>query len=522
MTASRTAKLPPPPVSGTRAKRTESHTARLPPAGVRHWSGQVGNHTALPTDRAHLTGAPLRPSGDGISGTVAAYRDTPQRRTLERRLAEALQALLGIAEDLIRLDDDAANAPTARVNNVIRRFAELARSLLGCERMSLTALHTETERLQPIFALGWTADMERRWKAQGSRFRLSDFIPAALIQRLCAGEVLVVDAGAVTPSSRQPQEVSQTLLAPLLCGSRLIGVLGLDYGDDPHQFTQQEHGVAGTVAQLCATLLERGRWMREHDTARADGIAARETVRRMELFMAMASHEFRTPLTVVKAYQQLAEQSLNVDLPEAETSTPLGRALQAARESLAEARKASVRLSALLDDLLQVSSAQAGKLRIHPQPCDVIDIVSEAIRQLRRTNPTRRVRLLLPATRRVPTIADPGRLAQVVTNYLTNAFKYAPEDQPVEVRVRVRGHIVRVSVRDQGPGLRAAEKRAIWEGFYQAPGVALQRGSEVGLGVGLYICKTLIEQHGGRVGVDSSIGRGSTFWFTLPLSADRM
>ena len=280
------------------------------------------------------------------------------------------------------------------------------------------------------------------------------------------------------------------------------------------------HGGNHTALPIDYAHLAGARLRPSGDAARADGIVARETVRRMELFMAMASHEFRTPLTVVKAYQQLAEQSLNIQLPEAETSTPLAHALQAARESLAEAQKASVRLSALLDDLLQVSSAQAGKLRMRLQVCDVIDIVSETIRQLHRTHPARRVRLLLPATRRAPTIADAERIAQVVTNYLTNAFKYAPEDQPVEVRVNVRGHVVRVSVRDRGPGLRAADKRAIWDGFYQAPVVLPQPGSEAGLGVGLYISRTIIEQHAGQVGVDGSIGRGSTFWFTLPLYSD--
>ena len=466
-----------------------------------------------------VTGVPLRTRGEGIIGTVATYRDITQQRNLERRSAEALQAFLGVAEALTA--PDAAETPTALEGNaVVRRVAELAYSLLGCQRMSLAALDPETERLLPAFGLGWTMEAERQWKAQGNRYRLGDYIPAALIRRLRAGEVVVVDdAATVAAMGPHRQEVSQTLLAPVRAGSQLIGVLGLEYGDDSHLFTRQEQVIAGTVARLCAALVARERRLREREAVREDESAARETIRRLEIFMAAVSHELRTPLTVTKAYQQLAEQYLDICLPDVEIAAPVESALRAARESLAQAKQASGRLTDMLNDLLQVSSARAGKLRICPQPCDIIEIVNETIRQVQRTNPTREVRLL-PATQHAPTIADPDRIAQVVTNYLTNAFKYSPTSQPVEVLVNVRGRAVRVLVRDQGPGLSAADKRAIWEGFYQAPGVPLQRGSEVGLGVGLYICKTIIEQHGGQVGVDSTVGRGSTFWFTLPLSAD--
>lgn len=287
-----------------------------------------------------------------------------------------------------------------------------------------------------------------------------------------------------------------------------------------HAKRAESRTAADAVAQAYATLLERESRLREQEAALAGGITAREVAGRMELFMALASHELRTPLSIIKAYQQLTEQHLTTCLPEAEGGACLAGELRAARESLADAQQASLRLGALLDDLMQASSAKAGKLLMHPRPCDVMDIVSEVLRHLRQTHPARRVRLVAPATRRVPTIADPERIAQVVRNYLANAFKYAPADQPVEMRMRFRGGVVRVSVRDRGPGVRPADRRAIWDGFYQVPGVPPQPGSEAGLGVGLYVCRMIVEQHGGQVGVDSSLGKGSTFWFTLPLFVD--
>jgi signal transduction histidine kinase len=181
-------------------------------------------------------------------------------------------------------------------------------------------------------------------------------------------------------------------------------------------------------------------------------------------------------------------------------------------------RQAGIRMSQLLNDLLQVSRAQVGKLSVRPQPCDLISIVSDIIAEQRQMHPTRQMRLVRTAKRHIAVIADPARIGQVVTNYLTNACKYSPEAQPIEVRIEASQGTARVSIRDRGPGLSSANQQAIWECFYQAPDVERQIGSDAGLGVGLYVCRTIVEQHLGAVGVESTMGRGATFWFTLPLS----
>lgn len=115
-------------------------------------------------------------------------------------------------------------------------------------------------------------------------------------------------------------------------------------------------------------------------------------------------------------------------------------------------------------------------------------------------------------------MADAGRVQQVVTNYLTNGLKYSKEPSPVAVTVTYEHDSARVQVRDEGPGLPPAEQDRIWERFHRAPGVRVQSGGGTSLGLGLHISKTIIEQHGGSVGVTSAPGHGSTFEFTLPLA----
>ncbi len=105
-----------------------------------------------------------------------------------------------------------------------------------------------------------------------------------------------------------------------------------------------------------------------------------------------------------------------------------------------------------------------------------------------------------------------------MTNYLTNALKYSEPDTPIDVSLHVEGDNVRVSVHDEGPGLSEADQQRIWERFYQAKGTDVKYGSSVGLGIGLHICQSIITRHQGDVGMQSTPGQGSTFWFTLPIS----
>lgn len=117
----------------------------------------------------------------------------------------------------------------------------------------------------------------------------------------------------------------------------------------------------------------------------------------------------------------------------------------------------------------------------------------------------------------VNVLADRNRIRQVITNYITNAIRYTSPDQPIHIGLTAQQDLVRVWVRDTGPGLSQEAQKDIWLRYHQVKGAPVQSGSGKGLGLGLYICKTLIEQHNGACGVESSPGEGATFWFTLPI-----
>jgi signal transduction histidine kinase len=241
---------------------------------------------------------------------------------------------------------------------------------------------------------------------------------------------------------------------------------------------------------------------------------AQEANEQMERFLGITSHELRTPLTGMKTSIQMAERLAGrmVGSPESNSAEAVGRI----RGLLARADGQVGRLGRLVDDLLDVSRIRSGNLELHMARCDLVALVRDLTEEQRLAHPQRRIYLRLPKRDVLLVQGDSARIGQVLVNYLTNALKYSAEDQPVIVGLDVKGRMARVWVRDHGPGLPPEELERIWQPFHRAEKISVQSGPGVGLGLGLHISRTIVERHGGEVGVRSVPGRGSMFWFALP------
>jgi signal transduction histidine kinase len=266
------------------------------------------------------------------------------------------------------------------------------------------------------------------------------------------------------------------------------------------------------------TLLENAQVRRTGETARASALALREANRRMEEFLNIASHELKTPLTSLQGNIQLMGRRLNRVHPDQAKAEDLVPLVLMARALVERSERSLGRLGRLINDLLDTARIRQGRLELRLEPCDLAAVVQAAVDEQRTVDDSCTIRLELLATPPVRVLADADRVGQVVANYLTNALKYAETDRPIAVRLQVEGAVARVAVRDEGIGLSSDDQAHVWECFYQASGVKVQSGSGVGMGIGLYISKTIIERLHGHVGVDSVQGQGSTFWFTLPLA----
>jgi len=241
----------------------------------------------------------------------------------------------------------------------------------------------------------------------------------------------------------------------------------------------------------------------------------KEVERHKQEFLSMVSHELRTPLTVILGSIEVA--LLQMDLLRSSPAPGTENLINQIENVLTRAIGQVEIETRLVEELLEVSRLETHTFEQAVQREDLVTIVQETVANHRQAAPTCQIELVLPSEEWVPVNVDAGRIGQVLSNYLINALKHAPVGQVVIVCLEVEASVARVSVRDQGPGLTPEQQRWVWERFYQvaAPG---QRGQDRGLGLGLAIVKAIVEQHQGQVGVESAPGRGSTFWFTVPLA----
>ena len=218
-------------------------------------------------------------------------------------------------------------------------------------------------------------------------------------------------------------------------------------------------------------------------------------------FVANVSHELKTPLTSVVGF---AEALAGGSLPSTSVRDFAGRILANA-----------TRMRVLVEDLLDLSRLESGSWRPRPEPVMPALVAQEVWESLDPRVRQAELKLAVVGDDE-PVHADPGAIRQILRNLLDNAVRYNDEESLIAVRVRPEGLFQRIEVTDQGPGIPSVHVERVFERFYRIdPARSRERG---GTGLGLAIVKHLVEAHGGKVGIQSAVGQGTTVWVTLPLS----
>ncbi|GHO59142.1 PAS domain-containing sensor histidine kinase [Ktedonobacter robiniae] len=283
-------------------------------------------------------------------------------------------------------------------------------------------------------------------------------------------------------------------------------------------FVPAKAGQAAVIVEMNQDVTEREQFLQEQAEAKARELALQETARQMDAFLGIASHELKTPLTSMKGNLQLAQLQLtHLQQPETTFDETMAQALTTVRSLLDRVERQIKRQNRLVNDLLDISRIQTNQFTLQRTRCDLVRIVCEVVEDQRILAPTRTIRWHTLVSQ-AEVWADADRVGQVVNNYLSNALKYSEAGTPIDVRLEQEETMVRVSVHNQGPGLSETQQQQVWKKFYRIGEMEAKSGSGMGLGLGLYISQTLIERHDGRIGVESTPGEGSTFWFTLPFA----
>ena len=222
-------------------------------------------------------------------------------------------------------------------------------------------------------------------------------------------------------------------------------------------------------------------------------------------FISLVSHELRTPLTSIIGFVSFILDGKAGEINDKQ------------RNSLARVQRQSKRLAALINDLLDISRIESGRIQMEQAPISILDIVTQRIDEIRPQADEKSIRLDLTAPESVAQIfGDEARMGQVFTNLIGNAIKFTPNNGEVSVKVEADGNLLHVEVIDTGPGIPPEERQKIFDKFYQLSDISTRQ--QGGSGLGLSISKSIVEAHGGKLWIDDgNQGKGSNFQFVLPL-----
>lgn len=463
---------------------------------------------------------PLTVRGRAI-GTLSLFRDSPESLyTLdEENFVQDLAGRAALAIENARLFQTAqssaartkALAAAARafaeasldlptvVETVVRRIAELVGDgCLICLRSS------DRQVLEP--AASYHADPEALDLARSllttPEPRLAEWLrEPALAQRepvLIAPVDLERHRALIRPEYRAYLDrfpLRSLLIVPLRVRDRALGTL-LAWRDQSLQpYTAEDQTFVTDLAGRAALAIENARLYQE----------SQDAVRAREIFLSTASHELKTPLTTIKGYGQLLLRFLNQPQLDRRHLLELGTQLQGQIG----------RFEALVNDLLDVSRIQQGRLALRCEPIDLAKLTADVVARFEQSGErTPRHRLVLEAST-LEGEWDPTRLDQVLTNLVSNALKYSPDGGIVRIVVRRRDGMAEIGVTDHGIGIPPEERARLFQPFVRGTKARAQAG---GTGLGLYIARQIVEQHAGTIEVCSQPGAGTTVIVRLPLT----
>jgi signal transduction histidine kinase len=402
----------------------------------------------------------------------------------ERRIAD-LQSLTSALATAMTVDD------------VANKVTQLLERVVGARGIVLTMRDDDAGVLRVVRSVGLDDAVVEQFR----EMRLDSGLP--LTEAVTTGKALwkrnrteMVMAAPMLSAIDTPSRSWAAI--PLNLDGHAVGAIGFSFIDE-QQFNEDEQNFLLSIAGQCAIAMERARLFDSERHAREE---AERSSRAKDEFLAILSHELRTPMTTVIGWADFLKMTHGHD---ADLTGPI------------DALRNSARLQAkLVDDLLDVSRIIANKLTIRSIPTELTAIVHNAIDDVRMTAAEKGVLLQEDlGTQPVPIAGDPDRLRQIVTNLLVNAIKFTPSSGRVTISVRDGNDMAELKVRDTGEGISAEFLPHVFDRFRQASVGDSRR--HAGLGLGLSIVQHLVELHGGTVSASSSgLGKGATFTVCLP------
>ena len=309
---------------------------------------------------------------------------------------------------------------------------------------------------------------------------------------------------------------------------RAIGILVIGEKKYAEQFSLQDKTVLDTFASQAKFAIENGRLFSEtrrfNRTLKTEVTKAtdelQENITKLERanrklleldklkdeFVSLTSHELRTPLTTINNYVWMVLEG------------KAGAVTRKQREYLNKVASSTKRLSQQITDMLTISKIEAGKYVISPKPEDIISLTVKIAKELHRQTRHKHiaVEVLRPAHTIPSVLIDKDKISEVITNLIGNALKFTPPNGTVTISFRKEQQVVVTTISDTGPGIAPEDQKKLFRKFGRLAHSFATIAETTGTGLGLYICKQIVQAHQGTIGVTSTQGKGSSFYFKLP------
>ena len=297
----------------------------------------------------------------------------------------------------------------------------------------------------------------------------------------------------------EQQGLRAVLAVPLLFEQRIIGALVV-WRREPGEFAPGVVNLLQTFASQSVLAILNARLFRE---VKAKSLELEAASLHKSEFLANMSHELRTPLNAIIGFSEVLSERMFGEINDKQA------------EYLSDILESGRHLLSLINDILDLSKIEAGRMELEPTEIDLRGVVENALTLIRERAQRRGIRLERTIDKGVGSIrADERKVKQVLLNLLSNALKFTPEGGEIRVRAALRDGMAEISVTDTGVGIAPEDQQAVFEEFRQ---VGTSEKKAEGTGLGLAISRKFIELHGGRIWVESQVGMGSTFAFMLPL-----
>jgi signal transduction histidine kinase/CheY-like chemotaxis protein len=422
-----------------------------------------------------------------------------------------------------------------QANEIRRRVAELA-TIDNISRALASELEVETliplvgEQVRQVFnaQIAYLALLDKATNTIHFRYGYGDEFPpvpfgVGMTSRILqTGEPLLIneDLGSRTAQlqiMRSGAAAKSYLGVPIPVGSEVIGVLSVQSTEEEGRFTGNDLRLLTTIAANVGVAIHNARLFEETKQARA---AAEEADAAKSAFLSTVSHELRTPLTSVLGFAKIIKKRLEDRIFPLLTTDDrkVRQTIQQVGENLNVVVSEGERLTKLIDDVLDLAKIEAGKLEWHMETVSIGEIVERAAAATSSLFDQKQLPLHKDVAPDLPPVlGDADRLLQVVINLISNAVKFTASGS-VTCRARVQDDGITVSVIDTGLGISAPDQPKVFEKFKQVGDTLTDKPK--GTGLGLPICKEIVEHHGGRIWVESEPGKGSCFSFVLPVKLE--